>query len=160
MVSSIAAEVTSNPPSLSDRNAQPRFPRLWISLTEFGRATTRQPMWPGSEEPPVRAGSIATGHLGLFWLFLQPNNSQCSNCQIRNTRISTESVTLCSESWGSATSVLPKPSLSPVPPVLSGHIRLGSPPSSPTVFAICTQITAIQLARSPSAAHRRFPEAP
>ena len=29
---------------------------------------------------------------GWVWLFLQPNNSQCGNCQIRNTRISTASV--------------------------------------------------------------------
>ena len=74
-------------------------------------------------EPPVRAGSIATGRprpLLDVWLFLQPGNSQFSNCQIRNTRISTEAVTRCSESWGRATSVLPKPISSPVPPVLSG----------------------------------------
>ena len=45
-------------------------------------------------EPPARAGSIATGPLGLFWLFLQPINSQCSNCQIRDIRIYTEFVTL------------------------------------------------------------------
>ena len=38
------------------------------------------------------------------------------------------------------------------------HIRVGS--NSPAVFAICTQITAIQLVQSPSAVHRRFPEAP
>jgi hypothetical protein len=30
--------------------------------------------------------------LGHSWLFLQPDNSQCSNCQIRNTRTSTASV--------------------------------------------------------------------
>jgi hypothetical protein len=45
-------------------------------------------------EPPVGAGSIAglpvrnQVALDLSWLFLQPNNSQCSNCQIRNTRTS------------------------------------------------------------------------
>ena len=118
MVSSIAAEVTSYPPSLSDRDAQARFPRL-SSLTEFGRATARQPMWPGSWNRRLGPAALPQVALGLFWLFLQPNNSQCSNCQIRNRRISTASVTPCSESWGSATSVLPKPALSPVPPVLS-----------------------------------------
>ena len=33
------------------------------------------------------------GLFWMFWLFLQLNNSQFSNCQIRNTRISTASVT-------------------------------------------------------------------
>jgi hypothetical protein len=32
------------------------------------------------------------GVLGHSWLFLQPNNSQFSNCQIRNTRISSACV--------------------------------------------------------------------
>src|SRR5580704_14018855 len=84
-------------------------------------------------EPPVKGpAALPQVALGLFWLFLQPNNSQCSNCQIRNRRISTESVTLCSESWGSATSVLPKPTLSPVPPALSGaHQARFSPQLSP-----------------------------
>jgi hypothetical protein len=59
--------------------------------------------------------------LGHSWLLLQPKNSQFSNCQIRNTKIS-------------AASVIPMPGipakrragpsknqpLSPVPPVLSG----------------------------------------
>src|ERR1700746_3526263 len=88
-VSSIAAEVTSYPPSFSDRDAQARFPRLWISLTEFGGATARQPMWPGSWSRrlgPAALPQVALGLFWLFWLFLQPNNSQCSNCQIRNRR--------------------------------------------------------------------------
>src|SRR5271156_6321125 len=48
-------------------------------------------------EPPGGAGSIAGLPLrkqiafGRSWLFLQPNNSQCSNCQIRNTRTSAAS---------------------------------------------------------------------
>ena len=58
-------------------------------------------MGPRFVEPPVRAAALpdcpfANGSPGLFWmfwLFLQPNNSQRSNCQIRNTRISTASVT-------------------------------------------------------------------
>jgi hypothetical protein len=51
-------------------------------------------------EPPGGAGSIAglplrkQVALGRSWLFLQPNNSQCSNCQIRNTRTSAASVIL------------------------------------------------------------------
>src|SRR5271155_4432156 len=49
-------------------------------------------------EPPGGAGRIAglplrkQVALGRSWLFLQPNNSQCGNCQIRNTRTSTASV--------------------------------------------------------------------
>jgi len=68
---------------------QARFPRLWISLTEFGRATARQPLWPGSWNRRVGPVKVA---LGLCWLFLQPNNSQGSNCQIGNTRTFTASV--------------------------------------------------------------------
>jgi hypothetical protein len=77
-------------------------------------------------EPPCGAGGIAglplrkQVALGLSWLFLQPNNSQCGNCQIRNTRISTAFVTPMLGIRRSATPVLPKPTLSPVPPVLSG----------------------------------------
>jgi hypothetical protein len=39
---------------------------------------------------PSQTGRPASS--GWVWLFLQPNNSQCGNCQIRNTRISTASV--------------------------------------------------------------------
>jgi hypothetical protein len=74
---------------------QARFPQLWISLTEFGRATARQPMWPGSWNR--RVGPVALPlrkqvALRLCWLFLQPNNSQGSNCQIGNTRTFNASV--------------------------------------------------------------------
>ena len=43
-------------------------------------------------EPPGGAGSIAGLSLSKqvaldrSWLFLQPNNSQCSSCQVRNTK--------------------------------------------------------------------------
>jgi len=87
----------------SHRNFQsgPQF-EIWaasqisaISLAEFGRATARQPMWPGSWNR--RVGPVALPlrkqvALGLCWLFLQPNNSQGSNCQIGNTRTFTASV--------------------------------------------------------------------
>jgi hypothetical protein len=118
-VSSIAPEVTSYPPSLSDRDAQARFPRL-SSLTEFGRATARQPMWPGSWNRRLGPAALPQVALGPFWLFLQPNNSQCSNCQIRNTRISTRPCPPMLGILAKPTSVLPKPALSPAPPVLSG----------------------------------------
>jgi hypothetical protein len=90
-------------------------------------------------EPPVRGGSIATARprpLLDVWLFLQPDNSQFSNCQIRNRRISTEAVTPCSESWGRARSVVPKPILSPVPPVLSGAHQARSPPQLSPPFSL------------------------
>jgi hypothetical protein len=52
-------------------------------------------MWPGSWNR--RVGPVALPlrkqvALGLCWLFLQPNDSQGSNCQIRNTRTFTASV--------------------------------------------------------------------
>jgi hypothetical protein len=55
---------------------------------------------PGSPYGPVRgtAGSIAglplrkPVALGRCWLFLQPNNSQRSDCQIRNARTLTASL--------------------------------------------------------------------
>jgi hypothetical protein len=52
-------------------------------------------MWPGSSNR--RVGPVALPlrkqvALGLCWLFLQPNNSQGSNCQIGNTRTFTASV--------------------------------------------------------------------
>jgi hypothetical protein len=43
--------------------------------------------------PDCPFANRSPGLFWMFWLFLQPNNSQCSNCQIRNTRISTASVT-------------------------------------------------------------------
>jgi hypothetical protein len=117
-------------------------------------------------EPPVRAGSIARlplrkqvalGLLWPFWLFLQSNNSQYSNCQVRNTRISTASVT----------PMLGIPAKRHVGPfkadVVTCSIRCTSgsvlPTALPAVFAICTQITAIAPARpiaqrSPSALSR------
>ena len=58
--------------------------------------------------------------LGRSWLFLQPNNSQCDNCQIRNTRTSTASVIPSIGIAANGRPILPKPKLSPVPPVLSG----------------------------------------
>ena len=42
---------------------------------------------------PDRPFSRSPGLFSMFWLFLQPNNSQCGNCEIRNTRISTASLT-------------------------------------------------------------------
>jgi hypothetical protein len=90
---------------------------------------------------------------------LQPNNSQNSNCQIRNTRISTATVTPCSKSWRRATSVLPKPTLSPVPPVLSGAHQARFSAQLSRCFRYLHQITAIAPARpiaqrSPSALSR------
>jgi len=65
-------------------------------------------------KPPVGAGSIAglplrkQVILDRSWLFLQPNNSQRSSCQIRNTRTSTASVVPICEPWQSAGAVLPE----------------------------------------------------
>ena len=76
------------------RGEMVRFnPEVSISLTKFGSAAHVVPF----VEPPGGAGSIAglphrnQAALGLSWLFLQPNNSQCSNCQIRNTSVSRHS---------------------------------------------------------------------
>jgi hypothetical protein len=44
---------------------------------------------------PAALPQVALDLFWKFWLFLQPGNSQFSNCQIRNTRISTEAVTPC-----------------------------------------------------------------
>jgi hypothetical protein len=83
---------------------------------------------------------------------LQPNNSQCSNCQIRNTRISTASVT---PMLGIRAKRQIGPSKADFVTCSTCFIRCTSgsvlPPALPAVFAICTQITAIQLAQSPSA---------
>jgi hypothetical protein len=52
-------------------------------------------MWPGSWNRrvwPVALPLRKQVALGLCWLFLQPNNSQGSNCQIGNTRTFTASV--------------------------------------------------------------------
>ena len=103
--------------------------------TESGRATARQPMWPGSRNRRVGPAALSQVALGLFWLFLQPNNSQCSNCQIRNTRISTASVTPIA--WN--------PGEGPLRSFQSRlchqfhlfyqvHIRLGCPHCSPRCF--------------------------
>jgi hypothetical protein len=75
--------------------------------------------------PPVRAGSIARLPFakrspGLFWLFLQSNNSQCSNCQIRNTRISAAAVTPMLGILATRRAGPPNADVSPVRPVLSG----------------------------------------
>ena len=99
---------------------------------------------------------------GLFWmvwLFLQPNNSQGRNCQIRNTRISTESVTPHVRNPRKPRQSSQSRSCHLFHLFYQVHIRLGSPPALSAVFAICTQITAIAPARpiiqrSPSALSR------
>ena len=104
---------------------QARFPRLWISLTDLAEQRLGSPWGPlrgtaGWGRQHCRTAPSQTGCPSLSWLFLQPNNSQSSNCQIRNTRTSTASVIPILESWQNAEPVLPKPALSPVPPDLSG----------------------------------------
>jgi hypothetical protein len=120
-------------------------------------------MWPGSWNRrfgPAALPQVALGPLLVVWLFLQPNNSQCSNCQIRNTRISTASVT---PMLGIRAKRHVGPSKAGVVTCSTCFIRRTSgsiPPATLlAVFAICAQMTAIAPARpiaqrSPSALSR------
>jgi hypothetical protein len=112
----------------------------------------------GSRTAPRK--QVALGLFWLSWLFLQPNNSQCSNCQIRNTRNSTASATPCSEPRRSGHV---GPSKAEIVTCSTCFIRCTSGSvlrtTLPAAFAICTQITAIAPARpiaqrSPSALPR------
>ena len=113
-------------------------------------------MWSGSWNrrlgpaalPDCPFANRSPGLFWMFWLFLQPNNSQCSNCQIRNTRISTESVT---PMFGIRAKRHVGPSKADFVTCSTCFIRCRSgsvlPPALSAVFAICTQITAIAPAR-------------
>jgi hypothetical protein len=107
---------------------------------------------------PSQTGRPASS--GWVWLFLQPNNSQCGNCQIRNTRISTASVT---PMLGIRAKRHVGPSKADFVTYSTCFIRCTSGSVLSTallaVFAISTHITAIAPARpiaqrSPSALSR------
>jgi hypothetical protein len=119
-------------------------------------ATARQPMGPGSWNrrlgpaalPDCPFANRSPDLFWMFWLFLQPNNSRCGNCQIRNTRISTASVT---PMLGIRAKRHVGPSKADFVTCSTCFIRCTSgwvvPTALPAVFAICSQITAIAPAR-------------
>jgi hypothetical protein len=74
------------------------------------------------------------GALGLLWLFLQPNNSQSRNYQIRNTRISTASVTPARNPGEAPRRSSQSRHCHLFHLFYQVHIRLGSPHSSPRCF--------------------------
>jgi hypothetical protein len=74
--------------------------------------------------------------LGHSWLFLQPNNSQFSNCQIRNTRTSTACVIPTLGIPAKRQAGPSNPTLSPVPPVLSGPDQVRFSPQLSWLFLL------------------------
>jgi hypothetical protein len=125
-------------------------------------------MGPGSWNRRVRPAASpdcpfanrSPGLFWMFWLFLQPNNSQLSNCQNRNTKISTRVRDPHARNPGEAPDRFFQSRLCHLFHLFyQVHIRPGSLRSSAGCFAICTQMTAIAptrpiAQRSPSALSR------